>query len=131
MHHAKNRGNKEIPLAILSRILAQLCVTLCMIVLVSLIVLLKRFPCFHNFSHGVSGASEPLRPVRPWPYHFFGRRSAMCTRAHERFSPCSYMYIPARCVSLAELLVYTSSHGKRRRGSSRLRSEYIDVRANQ
>ena len=29
MHHAKNRGNKEIPLAILSRILAQSCVTLC------------------------------------------------------------------------------------------------------
>ena len=28
MHHAKNRGNKEIPLAILSRILAQSCVTL-------------------------------------------------------------------------------------------------------
>ena len=30
MHHAKNRGNKEIPLAILSRILAQSCVTLCL-----------------------------------------------------------------------------------------------------
>ena len=28
MHHAKNRGNKEIPLAILSRILAQSSVTL-------------------------------------------------------------------------------------------------------
>ena len=27
MHHAKNRGNKEIPLAILSRILPQSCVT--------------------------------------------------------------------------------------------------------
>ena len=27
MHHAKNRGNKEIPLAILSRILAQSCVS--------------------------------------------------------------------------------------------------------
>ena len=27
MHHEKNRGNKEIPLAILSRILAQSCVT--------------------------------------------------------------------------------------------------------
>ena len=27
MHHAKNRRNKEIPLAILSRILAQSCVT--------------------------------------------------------------------------------------------------------
>ena len=27
MHHAKNRGNKVIPLAILSRILAQSCVT--------------------------------------------------------------------------------------------------------
>ena len=59
MHHAKNRGNKEIPL---SRILAQSCVTLpelCreglrMIVLVSLIVLLRGFPCFHNLSHGAS-----------------------------------------------------------------------------
>ena len=30
MHHAKNRGNKEFPLAILSRILAQSCVTLCL-----------------------------------------------------------------------------------------------------
>ena len=30
MHHVKNRGNKEIPLAILSRILAQSCVTLCL-----------------------------------------------------------------------------------------------------
>ena len=30
MQHAKNRGNKEIPLAILSRILAQSCVTLCL-----------------------------------------------------------------------------------------------------
>ena len=30
MHHPKNRGNKEIPLAILSRILAQSCVTLCL-----------------------------------------------------------------------------------------------------
>ena len=27
IHHAKNRGNKVIPLAILSRILAQSCVT--------------------------------------------------------------------------------------------------------
>ena len=63
MHHAKNRGNKEIPLAILSRILAQSCVTplpeLCreglhMFVLVSLILLLGGFPCFHDFSHGAS-----------------------------------------------------------------------------
>ena len=30
MHHAKNRGNKEIPLAIISRILVQSCVTLCL-----------------------------------------------------------------------------------------------------
>ena len=28
MHHVKNRGNKEIPLAILSRILAHSCITL-------------------------------------------------------------------------------------------------------
>ena len=51
MHHAKNCGNKEIPLAILSRILAQSCLTppyihnsgkgLHMIVLVSLTVLLR------------------------------------------------------------------------------------------
>ena len=63
MHHAKNRGNKEIPLAILSSILAQSCVTppyvikakgLHMIVLVYLIVLLGGFPCFHDFSHGAS-----------------------------------------------------------------------------
>ena len=59
MHHANNRGYKEIPLAILSRILAQSYVAnplpeLCreglrMIVLVSLIVLLRGFPCFHDF----------------------------------------------------------------------------------
>ena len=66
MHHAKNRGNKDIPLAILSRILAQSCVTppyiiqakgregLRMIVLVSLIVLLRGYPCFHDFLHGAS-----------------------------------------------------------------------------
>ena len=55
----ENRGNKDIPLAILSRILAQSCVTLCLnyvgrIVLVSLIVLLRGYPCFHDFSHGAS-----------------------------------------------------------------------------
>ena len=69
MHYAKNRGNKEIPLAILSRILAQSCVTppytiqakgLHMIVLVSLIVLLGGFPCFHGFSHS---ASHPYIPI--------------------------------------------------------------------
>ena len=63
MHNAKNRGNKVIPLAILSRILAQSCVTplpeLCreglrMIMLVSLIVLLRGLPCFHDFSHCAS-----------------------------------------------------------------------------
>ena len=71
MHYVKNRGNKEIPLAILSRILAQSCVTplpelcreglrTCMIVLVSLIVLLGGFPCFHDFSHS---ASHPYIPI--------------------------------------------------------------------
>ena len=52
INHAKNRGNKEIPLAILSRILPQSCgnplpeyvyrkgLLVCMIVVVSLIVLL-------------------------------------------------------------------------------------------
>ena len=62
MHHVKNRGNKEIPLSILSRILAQSCVTLCLNYVGrvthdcanSLIVLLRGFPCFHNFSHGAS-----------------------------------------------------------------------------
>ena len=62
---------KEIPLAILSRILAQSCVTplpeLCTcreglhrIVLVSLIVLLGGFPCSHDFLHG---ASHPYIPI--------------------------------------------------------------------
>ena len=52
----KNRGNKVIPLSILARILAQSCVALClsreglrMIVLVSLLVLLRGLPCFHDF----------------------------------------------------------------------------------
>ena len=64
MHHAKNCGNEEVPVAILSRILAQSCITppyirssgkgLLMIVLVSLIVLLRGFPCFRDFSHGAS-----------------------------------------------------------------------------
>ena len=69
MHHAKNCGHKEIPLAILSRILAQACETplpeLCrkglrMLVLVSLIVLLRGFPCFHNI---LQGASHPYIPI--------------------------------------------------------------------
>ena len=30
MHYAKNHGNKEMPLAILSRLLAQSCVTVCL-----------------------------------------------------------------------------------------------------
>ena len=56
MHHAKNRGNKE---AVLSRILAQPSLHnsgkgLRMIVLVSLIVLLRGYPCFHDFLHGAS-----------------------------------------------------------------------------
>ena len=63
MHHAKNRGNKEIPLAIPSRILAQSCVTLCLNYVgrvthdcASILdgILLRGFPCFHDFSHGAS-----------------------------------------------------------------------------
>ena len=63
MHHAKNRGNKEIPLAIIKdtstimrKPLSELYMYggLRMIVLVSLIVLLRGFPCFHDFSHGAS-----------------------------------------------------------------------------
>ena len=85
MHHAKNRGNKVIPLAILSRILAQSCVTppyiikakgLHMIVLVSLIVLLRGLPCFHAFSHGAShpyivlvGIWDPLNLIRDIHMH--------------------------------------------------------------
>ena len=69
MHHAKNRGNKEIPLAILSRILAQSCVTLCLNYVGRvthdcasiLIVLLRGFPCFHDFSHGAS--------LHPYSFH--------------------------------------------------------------
>ena len=67
MHHAKNRGNKEIPLAIkaTSTIMRNPLPELCreglrMIVLVSVIVLLRGFPCFHDFSHG---ASHPYIPV--------------------------------------------------------------------
>ena len=69
MHYAKNRVNKVIPLAILSGILAQSCVTppyipkakgLRMIVLVSLIVLLRGLPCLHDFSHS---ASRPYIPM--------------------------------------------------------------------
>ena len=61
MHHVKNRGNKEIPLAILSRILAQSCVTppyiiysgkgLRMMVLDSIAKGISLFP---RFSHGAS-----------------------------------------------------------------------------
>ena len=63
MHHAKTRGNKENPLSntitdtstILRNPLPELCREgLRMIVLVSLIVLLRGFPCFHDFSHGAS-----------------------------------------------------------------------------
>ena len=57
--HVKNCGNKEIPLAILSRILAQSCVTLHYysgkqlrtIVLYSILdSIAKGIPCFHDFS---------------------------------------------------------------------------------
>ena len=68
MHHANNRGNKGIPLAIRSRILAIIRNPLpeyvgrsyTWIVLVSLIVLLRGFPCFHNFSRG---AFHPYIPI--------------------------------------------------------------------
>ena len=83
MHHAKNRGNKEIPLAILSRILAQSCVTLCLkrvTVLVSLIVLLRGFPCFHDFSHGAS--------LHPYSFIF--------TLVPHIFRAISYSYIRVR-----------------------------------
>ena len=77
MHHAKNRGNKVIPLAILSRILAQSCVTppyiikasgLRMIVLVSLIVLLRGLPC-----------SMIVRMVHPIPTSPFIQLNDFCT----------------------------------------------------
>ena len=70
MHYAKNRGNKEIPLAILSRILAQSCVTppyiiqakgLHMIVLVSLI---------YSIAKGIS-VSTIFRIVHPIPTSTF------------------------------------------------------------
>ena len=59
MHHAKNRGNKEIPLAILSRILAQSCVTPPYIIQAKgyasiLDSIAKGIPCCHDFSHGAS-----------------------------------------------------------------------------
>ena len=63
MHHAKIRGNKEIPLAILSKDTSTIMRNpslhdsgkgLRMIVLVSLIVLLRGFPCFNDFLHGAS-----------------------------------------------------------------------------
>ena len=87
IHHAKNRGNKVIPLAILSRILAQSCVTppyiikakgLRMIVLVSLIVLLRGLPCFHDFSHG---GSHPTSPLNDFCTYF-------CVNAATRMRTC-------------------------------------------
>ena len=91
MHHAKNRGNKEIPLAILSRILAQSCITLClnicreglrMIVLVSLIVLLNGFPCFHDF-----------RMVHLIPTSPFIQLNDFCTCSTFFYGSCVYVYI--------------------------------------
>ena len=61
MHYAKNHGNIGNPLSntikytstIMRNPLPELCREgLRMIVLVSLIVLLRGFPCFHDFSHG-------------------------------------------------------------------------------
>ena len=61
MHHAKNRGNslsntvkdtstimRNPPCIVQAKGYA------CMIVLVSLIVLQRGFPCFHDLSHGAS-----------------------------------------------------------------------------
>ena len=55
MHHAKNRGNKEKDTSTIMRNPPYIIqVKGYMIVLVSLIVLLRGFPCFHDFSHGAS-----------------------------------------------------------------------------
>ena len=70
------RKNKEIPLEILSRILAQLCVTPpyiftakvthnCASILDSIS---KSIPCFHNFSHG---ASHPYIPIHSIERHLY------------------------------------------------------------
>ena len=48
-----------------------------MIVLVSLIVLLKGFPCFHNFSHGAS--LHPYSFIFTLVFHIF-----FLVRAHKR-----------------------------------------------
>ena len=61
MYHAKNRGNKDLSntikdtSTIMRNPLPELCRDgLRMIVLVSLIVLLRGFPCFQDLSHGPS-----------------------------------------------------------------------------
>ena len=89
IHHEKNRGNKDIPLAILSRILYSTIMRnpslhnsgkgLRMIVLVSLIVLLRGYPCFHDFSHGAS--LHPYSFIFPLVPHIFqGSRINAATR---------------------------------------------------
>ena len=67
MHNAKNRGNnlsntiKDTSTIMRNRLPNYICREgLHMIVLVSLIVLLREFPCIHNFSHG---ASHPYIPI--------------------------------------------------------------------
>ena len=86
MHHAKNRGNKEIPLVILSRLLAQSCVTLCLNYVrrvthdcASILdIIAKGICCFHNFSHGAS--------LHPYSFIFalvsHGLRINAATRMH-------------------------------------------------
>ena len=94
----KNCGNKVIPLAILSRVLAQSCVTplpelhvcregLHMIVLVSLIVLLRGLPCFHDVSHGASQPYIPIHSIE-WFLHLVHIFVMVCLNAATRMRTC-------------------------------------------
>ena len=77
MHHAKNRGN---PLSntikdtstIMRNPLPESCREgLRMIVLVSLIVLLRGFPCFHDFLHGASLHPHSFNKLFLHLFHIF------------------------------------------------------------
>ena len=112
VYHAKNRGNKEIPLAILSRILAQSCITppyiiqakvLRVIVLVSLIVLLRVY--ISLFSQYFAWCIPSLHP----PHSFNGMIFALVMKRNcgVCFPHNSYCSLPTTSLPIANTVVQT------------------------
>ena len=75
-----------------------------MIVLVSLIVLLKGFPCFHDFSHG---ASHPYIPIHSIEFLHLLYKKLRIMYIHV----CECMHVWELCDSLVGSSTWTLFHG--------------------